>query len=55
MRRLPRDDVLAGRGMAEATGRRLPCGKLTIASVYLDVVLADHEVNRKLWPQSRRL
>ena len=46
-RRLQTDDALKGRAIVvEAIGAGLPSSRITVASVYLEVGLADHETNR---------
>ena len=46
-RRLKTDDALKGRAMViEAIGAGLSSARITVASVYLEVGLADHEINR---------
>ena len=46
-RRLRTDDALKGRAIVvEAIGAGLPSSRVTIASVYLEVGLVDHETNR---------
>lgn len=46
-RRLKTDDALKGRAIVvEAIGTGLPSSRITFASVYLEVGLADHEINR---------
>lgn len=48
-RRLKAADALKGRAIViEAIGAGLPPARITIASVYLEVGLADHEVNRNI-------
>ena len=48
-RRLSAADALKGRAIViEAIGAGLPSARITIASVYLEVGLDDHEVNRNI-------